>query len=84
MTFLKQLADVLNREHWTGETLNLEMVESLGPPMLVGSIYSICFFNSVCVIRRSVGDAVLGDRVVVGSGETVARFHVGSSDGAKK
>ncbi len=75
MSFLKRLADVVNHEHWGTPYRRAEILRSFenryGAALdedNLAQIYSIEFYNSICVIRkRARADNELGLRVVVGT-----------------
>lgn len=85
MAFLKQLADVINHEHW-GVPMSCRVflqsfAEHFGlnfDDSLLTQIHSIEFTNSVCVIRKS-GELtnLLGNRSVVGVEAKVCDLLIG-------
>lgn len=79
MTFLKQLADVINFEHWGIDKTRSEFLQSFErvygsnfPEDLLAEIHSVQFVNSICSItKKSAPDNSLGTRVVHGTLELV-------------
>lgn len=81
MTFLKLLADVVNFEHWglpgvTPKKLFSEFIDKYSLDVelshILSNIYSISFYNSVCVISKCrSGENAIGCRVFSGSDEDV-------------
>lgn len=79
LSFLKLLADVINSEHWGINKTRSQFIEETFPGILpdgaeswLETIYSIQFFNSVCVIQKAAPEIVgLGRRVISGSVEAV-------------
>ncbi|HAT2491763.1 TPA: class I SAM-dependent methyltransferase [Aeromonas hydrophila] len=81
MTFLKLLADVINFEHWglpgvTPEKLFSEFIDKYSLDVesshILSNIYSISFYNSVCVIYKCrAGENAIGSRVFSGADEDV-------------
>jgi hypothetical protein len=79
MGFLKLLADGLHHAYWKDQASFEAQVAPFLPPgaamdaSLVAGIFSIGFFDSMCVIekRAGVAEAGLGERVLAGREATV-------------
>ena len=79
INFLKRLADVVNHEHWAVKRTRLELLDAFArrygvtfSEELLGSIHSIKFLNSLCIIEKQEPlKNTLGPRVVAGTSETV-------------
>ncbi|MBH3345533.1 class I SAM-dependent methyltransferase [Pseudomonas parafulva] len=82
MNFFKAISDVINFEHWQTTCSRSEHMKSLFPmydfslisefELLLSSVHSIEFFNSMCFIRKSDEHInCLGPRVITGRFETV-------------
>jgi len=80
IAFFKKLADIVNYQHWGNEKSRSDLLKgffsryscSLDEEML-SQIYSIEFFNSICVVKKSSSEKnSLGARVVVGSQDSVS------------
>jgi hypothetical protein len=80
MSFLKCLADVLNREHWTVPEDVPAYLRPFCvhyhidvPPAFFTTLHSVEFRNSMAILRKRPAVAnLLGDRVVVGATAAVA------------
>jgi cephalosporin hydroxylase len=79
MNFLRTLSDFVNMEHWIAQANNKNLLDRFLQfykieclPQSLNKIYSITFYNSMCVIRKgSVDNVNLGSRVITGNFETV-------------
>lgn len=84
MTFFKQLADIINHEHWGIPKSRNDIVqgilahygcESLDVELLA-QVHSVEFINSMCVLRKAPGaNNELGRRIIAGSVELVVPGH---------
>jgi hypothetical protein len=80
-SFLKLLADIVNFEHWGITKTRRQFIDEAFPGILpddaddwLASIFSVQFFNSVCVIRKAdPGQVALGKRVISGSDEAITK-----------
>ena len=79
MAFLKSLADVVNRAHWTGQR-GLESVfapffppEVRIDPRILEDVFTVTFADSVCIVekRAAAAPAGLGERIVAGTEASV-------------
>lgn len=84
ISFFKQLADVLNYEHWGVEVNVKDMMSifkskygaSFSDEML-SHVHSVLFFNSVCIVRkREPNENKLGCRNVTGTDEKIVQGHI--------
>jgi len=81
MCFFKAIVDVINFEHWDKEKELKRYIDSLGAvqfdqlKVIMTSIKSIRFFNSMCIIEKidEKSSNMIGNRVVVGD-ESVLGF----------
>jgi hypothetical protein len=79
MNFLRTLSDLVNLEHWVAQANNENLLDKFLQfykieclPQSLNKIYSITFYNSMCVIRKGSVDKInLGSRVITGNFETV-------------
>lgn len=81
MSFLRTLSDLVNLEHWLDQAsinnlldqfLQFYKIDCL--PQSMNRIYSISFYNSMCIIRKGIAKNIcLGSRVITGSSETVTQ-----------
>lgn len=84
IAFFKKLADIVNYEHWGVEKAAEDILDAFSREYGVnfdgvdfGSIASIYFTNSICVIRKkNPVFNCLGRRVVSGTEETVVAGHL--------
>jgi hypothetical protein len=84
MTFFKRIADIVNFEHWgiskAGPDLFKGFISNYGihlPASLLQQIHSVEFCNSICIVRKSVdADSLLGNRIIAGQTELVAKGHL--------
>lgn len=75
MNFFKTLCDMLNYEHWRTEIAGESMLATFFPGpnrpnySLFSEIFSITFFNSMCIIEKCGAgqSANLGRRIIVGN-----------------
>ncbi|WP_213952842.1 class I SAM-dependent methyltransferase [Variovorax sp. dw_954] len=80
-SFLKLLADIINFEHWGVAKTRRQFIDEAFPGVLsddaeewLASIYSVQFFNSVCVIRKAETSRVtLGERIIAGADEAITK-----------
>lgn len=82
ISFFKSLVDLVNFEHWGTLDTQVEFLKYKHPRYKIAElkdeIYSIQFFNSMCIITK--GRSSLGTRVVAGTFDTVtARAEHGST-----
>ncbi|OQX08886.1 MAG: hypothetical protein BWK73_24225 [Thiothrix lacustris] len=84
MTFFKQLADIINHEHWgvpkSRDAILQDILAKYGCDSLdvdfLSQVHSIEFINSMCVLRKAPGDENgLGQRIIAGSVEQVVAGH---------
>jgi predicted RNA methylase len=81
MNFLKALSDLVNLEHWMGQANIDDLLDSFIQfyrieclPKSLNKIYSIAFYNSMCVIKKGNGENnCLGSRVITGNFETITQ-----------
>lgn len=71
IAFFKQLIDVINHEHWGVEKYRADLFEKYDCHIkdeVLESIHSICFYNSLCIIKKEKSSRnFLGRRFVAGS-----------------
>ena len=79
INFLKNLADIVNHEHWGLPMRNSETLEEICQhynviaPNSLAHIHSVEFINSVCIIKkRAIAENELGSRIIVGQEVLVA------------
>jgi len=81
MEFLKTLADFVNQMHWQrGDQTPSERLSPFfgtGPQPYMGlfrDVYSVSFYDSLCVIEKRAAGVVpgLGERVIVGTQASVS------------
>ena len=83
IAFFKQLADVVNHEHWgvdaAPSSVMHSFIEKYGFRMAdaqLSHVHSVEFLNSICVVRKENPlQNKLGSRVIVGSTATVVPRH---------
>lgn len=81
MNFLRTLSDFVNLEHWVAQTNNKNLLDRFLQfykieclPESLNQIYSIAFYNSMCVIRKANAKSIsLGSRVITGNFEMVTQ-----------
>ena len=88
ISFFKRLIDVINYEHWGLAVRPCSVLEPLfshyGVALsdelrsyvnsLLSCVYSITFFNSLCIIRKQAASSnVLGNRIICGAEEPVTQ-----------
>ncbi|HWR00322.1 MAG TPA: glycosyltransferase [Chlorobaculum sp.] len=74
ISFFKRIVDSINHEHWGIEKTRAELIHGFGERYgaavddeLLGTVHSVEFFNSLCIVRKRDGVMnYLRDRVVVG------------------
>jgi hypothetical protein len=71
MEFFKDLTDVLNQQSWGIKKTNRVNIRRFrsGPKINaaeLSDISSICFYNSMCVVKKSFSPNTIGGRVVAG------------------
>jgi hypothetical protein len=75
MAFLKLLADIINCEHWGNGKTVVDLMQNefadyaqLFPAADLDSVYSVHFFNSVCIVEKAQASRPvgLGPRAVTG------------------
>ncbi|NTV91648.1 MAG: glycosyl transferase, partial [Clostridiales bacterium] len=74
ISFFKRIVDSINHEHWGIEKTSAELIHGFGERYgaavddeLLGTVHSVEFFNSLCIVRKRDGVMnYLRDRVVVG------------------
>ncbi len=78
INFLKNLADIVNHEHWGLPLRNSETLEEICQhynvitPSSLAHIHSVEFINSICVIKkRAIAENELGSRIIVGQDASV-------------
>ncbi len=87
MSFLKALADVINREHWGVDLSREAFLQSFGIPptldeMVLAEIHSVEFVNSMCIVtKRPTEENRLGKRLIAGQVEQISPVkHLQSSE----
>lgn len=84
ITFFKQLADIINHEHWGVPKSRNDLVQGLFAHYgcdaldadLLAQVHSVEFINSMCVLRKAPAvDNGLGHRIIAGSIELVVSGH---------
>jgi hypothetical protein len=80
MSFLKDLADVINHEHWGLDISKVQLLKRFGispspeNEEILSEIHSVEFVNSMCILtRRPKEKNILGVRHIVGTQEIVSQ-----------
>ena len=80
ISFFKRIVDCVNHEHWGIEKTRAELIHGFGERYgvaacdeLLGTVHSVEFLNSLCIVRKRDGAMNnLRDRVVVGQAAMVS------------